>query len=369
MLHRKKVLIIFNADTSEESEDLEMLQEIREEEAIRGSIEEVAYKIGMILKEKGRSPVDYLKIRNAEQLKNYLESVPHPDLIFNLCEPIYSCFTHERDIAKLLEKNKIPFTGNSAKALAMASDKNHCNNLLKECGLPYIDSILFSNLSQFENWQKKNPSVDFPLIVKLNLEDSSLGIEQNSIVNNLDELTKRVRSMFRKYKQPILAQQYIDGREIHVAYHGHNPVDILGVSELDFSELSSGKHAIYTYAAKWDLESDDYCKTYMCESKIEDDVYKVLRDISLKIINLFDFRGYGRFDFRLSKENIPYLIDANPNCNISDNSSFAVLAERINLNYEEMILDLCVKTVSKKKNSSKSSSPDSILESFRQVYG
>ena len=85
--------------------------------------------------------------------------------------------------------------------------------------------------------------------------------------------------------------------------------------------------------------------------KMEDDVQEILKEIALKLIKLFDFKGYGRFDFRLSNDNIPYLIDANPNCNIADNSCFAVLAERINLSYEDMIIDLCVNATTSKKQS------------------
>ncbi|MBF0362202.1 MAG: hypothetical protein HQK49_14395 [Oligoflexia bacterium] len=373
MLFKKNILIIFNSDLCEHEQEyaptltlkhnfnynhnheheqtaigLE-LDEIIQEEQIRGGISEVAYKIGNILKNTSKSKVIYLEISSAHQLKVYLDYNKKFDLIVNLCEPIFSDFEHESAVAAILEESNIPYTGNPAHVLKLTANKNHFNTLLKKNGFPAVESYLFSKPADLEKWLKQNHSIDeYPFIVKLNSEDASLGISGSSVVYNEKTLTAKVLSNLKKYDQDVLVQRYIDGREIHVAYYGHNPVSILGISELDFSELPKNHPRIYTYSAKWDSSSDDYKKIYICESKMEDDVQYKMKDLAIKIIKFFDFKGYGRMDFRLSTDGIPYLIDANPNCNISDNSCFAVLAERINFNYENIIIDLCQKVIDAK---------------------
>ncbi|MBF0363367.1 MAG: hypothetical protein HQK49_20265 [Oligoflexia bacterium] len=352
MLCKKNILIIFNSDIFENTTDL---NEIRQEEEIRGGISEVASKIGNILKNISNSKIYYLMINNAYQIKKYLDSNTKFDLIVNLCEPIFSIFEHESTVVSLIEKTNIPYTGNPSHVLKLTSNKYYFNDLLKKHGLPSLESYLFSKLSDFEEWLEQNPCLEYPFIVKLNSEDSSLGIDHSSVVYNKKALTSRVLTKLKRYKQDVLIQRYIDGREIHVAYYGFNPVTILGVSELDFSELPQNHPRIYTYSAKWDNDSDDYKKIYICESKMEDEIQSKMKDIALKIIELFDFKGYGRLDFRLSKKGTPYLIDANPNCNISDNSCFAVIASRINLTYEDIIIDLCKKAIETKVKTSKQS--------------
>lgn len=345
MFLKKNILIIFNSDLYEDSENLE---KIIQEEQIRGGISEVAYKIGHILKSFSKSKISYLKINNAHQIKIFLDSNNKFDLIVNLCEPIFSSFEHESTVATILEESNIPYTGNPSHVLKLTANKNYFNDLLKKHGLPTVESHLFSNPFDFEKWLKNNPKIEFPLIIKLNSEDSSLGIDHNSVVYNKRTLRARVLAKFKNYNQDVLVQRYIDGREIHVAYYGFNPVSILGLSELDFSELPKDHPRIYTYSAKWDSNSDDYKKIYICESKMEDGVQSKMKEAALKIIELFDFKGHGRMDFRLSKDGTPYLIDANPNCNISDNSCFAVLAERVNFNYENIIVDLCKRAIEAK---------------------
>ncbi|MBF0301088.1 MAG: hypothetical protein HQK51_20440 [Oligoflexia bacterium] len=363
MLFKKNILIIFNSDLFENTTEL---NEIKQEEEIRGGISEVASKIGNILKNISRSKIYYLMINDAYQIKKYLASNTKFDLIVNLCEPIFSVCEHESAVVSLIEETNTPYTGNPAHVLKVTSNKYYFNDLLKKHGLPSLESYLFSKLSDFEEWLEQNQHLEYPFIVKLNSEDASLGIDHSSVVHNKKALTTKVLTKLKKYKQDVLIQRYIDGREIHVAYYGLNPVTILGVSELDFSELPPDHPRIYTYSAKWDNNSDDYKKIYICESKMEDEIQSKIKDIALKIIKLFDFKGYGRLDFRLSKEGTPYLIDANPNCNISDTSCFAVLAERINLKYEDIIIDLCQKAIENKSIRNFKSNYTNITQYFSQ---
>jgi D-alanine-D-alanine ligase len=180
--------------------------------------------------------------------------------------------------------------------------------------------------------------VSFPLIVKPAHEDASVGIDDSSVVYNLADLRKRVRFIHTEYDQPALAEEYIDGRELNVAILGNNPPAALPISEIDFSGLTEGMHKIVSYEAKWIHGTVAYEGTRgVCPAVLPAPLEARIKETALRAYSLIGCRDYARVDFRLTKDGIPYVLEVNPNPDISDDAGFARSARAQGYTFAEIV--------------------------------
>ncbi len=165
-------------------------------------------------------------------LLNFLGRVRelNPDALINLCEGYYGRPQWESNVAGIFELMGLTFTGNAAKTLAFCQDKFKAKAVLRAAGLPTAPAQLM--LTGEEPLELR-----FPLIVKPNAEDASLGIYPDSVVRDEEALRKQVRRCLDNYKQPVLVEAFIDGREFNVSVMENGAVTPLPVSEIDFSAM------------------------------------------------------------------------------------------------------------------------------------
>ena len=147
-----------------------------------------------------------------KSLLNFLGRVRelNPDGLINLCEGYFGRPQWESNVAGIFELLGLPFTGSAAKTLAFCQDKFKAKAVLKAAGLPTAPAQLM--LTGEEPLELK-----FPLIVKPNAEDASLGIYPDSVVRDEESLRRQVRRCLDNYKQPVLVEAFIDGREFNVS--------------------------------------------------------------------------------------------------------------------------------------------------------
>lgn len=180
--------------------------------------------------------------------------------------------------------------------------------------------------------------LSFPLIVKPSSEDASIGIENASVVKDFDSLRKRIENVVNVLNQPALVEEYIEGRELNVAVVGNDKPVVLPISEIDFSKLPPDYPCIVTYNAKWVEGTAEFVGTVgTCPTNLEPELEKLIRQIALKAYQLMEIRDYARVDIRLDTDNIPVVLEVNPNPNISHDAGFARSARAAGLTYEEMI--------------------------------
>jgi len=267
------------------------------------------------------------------RLINFLKE-EQPDVIFNLCESIGNISIHEMHVVGIYELMKIPYTGSDPLTLGTALNKVRVKEILLHNGMPTPRFQLFNSPVRIS----LDESLNFPLIVKPSREDASIGIETNSIVSNLHELKKRVRFIFAQFDQPALVEEYIDGRELNAAIVGNRKAVVLPISEIDMSTLPKQYHRIITYNAKWVKGTDEYEHTRgVCPANLPASLEATIKDLALKAFRLLGCRDYARVDFRLSKEGLPYILEINPNPDISDDAGFARSARVHGFEFEELI--------------------------------
>jgi D-alanine-D-alanine ligase len=229
-----------------------------------------------------------------------------PAVIFNLCEGLPSRTNQEMNVAGLWEMLNLPFTGNSALTLGLAQDKVLSKNLFRAAGIPTPDFRVFDTAPE-------NCDLEYPLIAKPSREDGSLGITQNSVIRNDHELHTVIRALLAKYKQPILVEKFIAGREFNVSILGNGHPQVLPPSEISFEQVGGDYVPITSYEAKWLNDHPMYKMTPpVCPADINPELAAKLADVSRAVYRILRGRDYGRVDFRLDAAGNLFVLEYNP---------------------------------------------------------
>jgi len=258
----------------------------------------------------------------------WLDRVRTADAVFNLCEGVGGESRLEPHVASTIELLGMPTTGVSAWTMVMCHHKSMLNAILAAKGLPIPEWRVPTDDADLE---------DFPLpaIVKPASEDASVGVDQDAVVTDTQELRKRV-AWTRNEFGDVIVQQYIAGREIAVAFVGD---EVLPLSEIDFSTMPADHWPIVTFEAKWSPDSPDYEGTVpVCPADIDDELRDRIVAIASDAWKTVQGHGYGRVDFRLDEEGAPWLLEVNPNPDSSPDAGLANMAMAHGWTYDELVL-------------------------------
>ena len=267
------------------------------------------------------------------------------EIIFNLCEDIKGEGVYEVYVASLLELLGMEYTGSGPMTLGICLDKAKAQTLLAAHGLPTPRHVVLTHAGE----TLPRP-LHFPLIVKLLHEDGSLGLDKDSVVYDRDTLKERVKRMVKAYHQPVIAEEYLDGREFNVAVLGNrDEAKVLPISEIDYSTVSGKDPRILTYASKWDESSSEYRKTMpVCPASLSPSLEKTLRTLALTACRVLGCRDYTRIDFRM-KGKTPYIIEVNPNPCISLDAGLVRSAKVAGYSYAELVKRIVEFAIARKR--------------------
>lgn len=253
----------------------------------------------------------------------------NPDVLVNLCESFNGRPVMESNIAALFELHNIPFTGNSAKTLALCLDKFNTKAILSAHGLPTPRCQRVSSSTQ-------NIKIALPAIVKPNNEDASLGIYVDSVVDTRGSLFTQIEKVATVYKQAVLVEEFIEGREFNVAVWKHHTVEALPPSEIDFSDMPEDAPHICSYEAKWHEDHSYFQGTRpVCPAEVPRSVDDRLRQLAIRAFNAIGCRDYARVDFRMNDRGRLYILEVNPNPDISVNAGYARALKAAGISYQD----------------------------------
>jgi D-alanine-D-alanine ligase len=267
-----------------------------------------------------------------------------PDVVFNLCESVYGNSCWEMNIPALLDLFRIPYTGSSPLTLGLCQDKGKVKDILQSQG------ILTPRYRIFGRGVNPMGGNIFPIIVKPLHEDGSLGISKESVVYDDDALSRQIQYVVEKYHQPALIEEFIDGRELNVGLLETNgQVGVLPISEIDYSDFPEGIPKICGYEAKWETDTPEYQKSKpVCPARLERGIQKKIEQIALKVFKLFECRDYARVDMRLGSNGKIYVLEVNPNPDISPQSGMARAIKVQGMTYTEFVGNLLERAVQRK---------------------
>ncbi len=258
-----------------------------------------------------------------------------PDIILNFVEALAGDPNFEGHIAGAFEILDIEFTGNRALTLGNCLNKLKTKQILRSLGVRTPRHFLARLNGRPAEADVK---LKYPLILKLNKEDASIGISENSVVNDFATLQAQLDFLFRTFRQDVLVEECLPGREISAAILGDR---VLPLSEISYTELPGHLPRIVTYEAKWSPHSSYYLGTVpVCPAEVDEPLRALIEKTALAAFNALDCRDYARVDFRLSKQDIPHVIDVNPNPDLSPEAGFIRSASHAGISYEEVLFNL-----------------------------
>ncbi len=349
-----RIVVLHNQDFSSSDIDTSSF-------AARADILNAAQDVARALAAKGHF-VDIQGI-DAPHLPELIQrfTLDPPDLVFNLCESLQSDDRHEIVIPALLDLLKIPYTGSGPLALGISLHKDKTQRTLKSAGIPVPAYVVLSEDLTFPTEDIKlvhKHKLQYPLIVKPTRENASVGIDEFSVVTNDQDLLSQLERLRSEYKQPLLVEEYIDGKEFNVSLLGNSPVQVFPLHEIDFTDLPSYHPRIVSYIGKWDKQSPIYLATMpKLSSDLEPQLMHQIMAVAKQAFHCLELQDYARCDIRLSQKGEPYVIDMNPNNDLSKNAGFAIAAKEAGYSYEDLIERIAFFALSRSPYAQHSHSP------------
>ncbi len=259
-----------------------------------------------------------------------------PHIAFNLLEEFHGVGVYDHHVVSYLELKKQHYTGCNPRGLLLAHDKPLAKKILHFHGIHTPGFFVCKRGSK-----ARHPSsfqFQFPLLVKSVSEDASLGISQASIVNSETELIDRINYVHEETETDALVETYIDGREIYVGVMGNRRLITLPIWEMVFNNAPPGMPQIATARVKWDLQHQRKLGIETLEATDLDNATekKILRTCK-RVYRALSLSGYARIDLRLNPTGDIYVLEANPNPNLSFGEDFAESAEKIGMDFESLL--------------------------------
>jgi D-alanine-D-alanine ligase len=234
-------------------------------------------------------------------------TAPRPDVVVNLFEGTADRNITEAYVAGMLEWLRIPFTGCPFRTIYLAQNKHLTKYLLQGEGLPTAPFFVA------DGPDIESCPLPFPVIVKPAHQDSSLGVEQASVVTDLEALRARVTHCIENFGPPALVEEFIFGRELTVALVEVPDLRMLPITEAVFPSDAPGYWPILSYDAKWSEESSEYQTTdYHFQAELSPALAERLEQASRRAFRLLGARDYARLDFRVRGDEL-FLLELNPN--------------------------------------------------------
>ena len=252
---------------------------------------------------------------------------PQVDIVFNIAEGL-SGRNRESQIPAILEAMDLPFVGSDALTMGLTLDKLLAKKIFISEGVPTPKFFQAKNPDDL-----KGLKLRFPLFIKPQLEGSSKGLDEGSVVRNAQELKARVDWLVRTYKQPALIEEFISGREFSVPIIGnapsvdfYDPVQVKIKGKLELGDL------FYAYAHITSTELE-----YVCPAQISKKLSERICKASLAAYNAVGCLDFGRVDLRVNEKEEIFVLEVNPLPSLCSDDIFAVVAQYRKIDFSQMI--------------------------------
>ncbi len=283
-------------DVHEEEDDPppDMLAECDSDETIQAIREALEEKYSVV-------PVE-----SDDEAFNHLRQL-RPDLVFNIAERLDGP-SRESHIPTLCEMLDIPYTGSDPLTLGVCLDKSRAKEILSYHGIPTPAFRTVDGPSEIP------PDVRLPAIVKPLYEGASKGVKDNSVVDNPAQLWERVAEVTALYRQPVIIERFLTGREFTVGILGNPPDrEILPIVEIDHSLLPGGAKPIYSFEAKWIWDTPEKpLAIFKCPADIPPDLAGRIESLVNRTCDILRIRDWCRIDVRLDERGQPQILEVNP---------------------------------------------------------
>jgi D-alanine-D-alanine ligase len=321
---RVNVVVAYNDDASLKTH-LNEVERIGEEE-----VAETAHEIASLLGAK-LLPVRTVRSAIAELRRD------KPGVVVNLCEGVEGKPRWEMHFALALEMLGIPFTGCDPIAVGICGDKWMTKQLLQAAGISTPRGYVVAA----GDWKPASGDSG-PWIVKPSREDAGIGIDATSVCATPGDVTRRCNETIKTYRQPVLVEEFIDGRELNQAlYYGPDRLVVLPPGEIVFAEQLVPSERVVGWKAKWQSGSaEDRATVNRTPGVMSDTLRRDVADLCVRASNVLSLHGYCRFDIRQRPTGELCIIDINPNPDIGPNTGFRKALSAAGIGFADFLRQL-----------------------------
>ena len=256
-----------------------------------------------------------------------------PHIVFNLMEAFAGITTFDQNVVSYLELLRLKYTGCNPRGLIFARDKALSKKLLAYHRIPVPD---FS-VVRYGRKAALPKKMHFPLIVKSLFFEASAGISQASVVEDEEQLARRVQFIHESLGTGAIVERFIDGRELYVGVLGNERLDVLPVWEMSFAQMAENRWRIATERVKWNTQYQKKNGIMTNAAKLDAAAIDYIQRIAKRAYRALDLNGYARIDLRMDEEGRAYVLEANPNPNLAYGEDFAESAEVNGVSYEKLL--------------------------------
>jgi D-alanine-D-alanine ligase len=252
-----------------------------------------------------------------------------PEMVFNFAEGQGVGRSREARVPAVLEMLGIPYTGSDPLTLAVTLDKDCARRLVAAEGVAVPKGAVLSPGD--DPCRLLEASFPFPVILKPAWEGSSKGIRRKCLVHDPAELGDVVRSLWRDYHQPILAEEFVRGDEVTVGMLGNDPPRVLAAMRVTPVEPTA--HFVYSLEIKRDFRR---LVRYDCDGLAAADREAVER-AARAAWRALGCRDVSRIDFRV-RDGVPYFLEVNPLPGLHpEDSDLVIMAGLVGWTYPQLI--------------------------------
>jgi len=258
-----------------------------------------------------------------------------PHIVFNLLEEFHGEPMLDQNVVSFLELVRVPYTGCNPRGLMLARDKALSKKILH---YHRISVPRFAVVPAGRQLKRKPARLTYPLIVKSQVEEASIGIAEASVVTSDEKLAERVEFMHANVGTSLILEQFVEGRELYVGVMGNARLTTLPVWELEIRKRRADAPMIATRQAKWNRKFQELRGVEIGRAKdLPPELERLLIKTTKRLYRVLQLSGYARVDFRLDAQGRPYFLEANPNPDIGYGEEFAEAAEAAGIDYGPLL--------------------------------
>ena len=265
------------------------------------------------------------RIGNVLELTRRLVWGDRWEMVFNIAEGLNG-FGREALVPALLDAYEVPYTFSDPLVLSLTLHKAMAKRVVRDLGIPTPDFFLVEKASDAEQID-----FGFPLFVKPLAEGTGKGITAASKVLSRRQLDMMCRKLLATYRQPVLVERFLPGREFTVGIIGSRADAVsIGVMEMFLKENAEAE--VYSYVNK------EQCEELVEYRLVNDAVAQKAAELALMAFHGLGCRDAARVDLRVDEKGIPNFIEINPLAGLHpEHSDLCIIATKVGMTYSSLI--------------------------------
>jgi D-alanine-D-alanine ligase len=265
------------------------------------------------------------RIGNIKALLARLTTGDRWDLVFNIAEGMYG-IGREAQVPAVLDAYRIPYTFADTVVLAVALDKGITKHIVQSFGIPTPN---FHVVAAEEDIADVN--IHFPLFAKPVAEGTGKGVDGASKICNHNDLKRVCRRLLDEFRQPVLVEQFLPGREFTVGILGTGKA-ARALGTIEVALRAGAEQHCYSYVNK---ERCEELVDYLLE---QGPLAKACEEVALRSWRALNCRDAGRVDIRCDSSGQPHFLEVNPLAGLNPHhSDLPILCTLLGRDYRFLI--------------------------------